>query len=185
MAVIGVDDDTSLCENARPTLSSVYLDFEQAGYRSCEILSHLVANSSSSPVRETYGALGLMRRGSTPAGSGTPPRVAKMLAYVREHACEGISAGDVAAQIPGSRRLAEIDFLRATGTTIKDEINRVRFERVEILLRVPSQRLGAVAQLSGWKTENALRAAFLKRYGISMRTWRGTHPDHCLKRISS
>ncbi len=172
MAVIGVDDDTSLCENARPALSSVYLDFEQAGYRSCEILSHLVANPSAGPVRETYGALGLMRRGSTPAGSGAPPRVAKMLAYIRARACEGIDAADVAAQIPGSRRLAEMDFLRATGTTIKDEINRVRFERVELLLRVPSQRLGAVAQLSGWKTDNALRAAFLKRYGVSMRAWR-------------
>ena len=95
-----------------------------------------------------------------------------MLAYVRERACEGISAADVAAQIPGSRRLAEMDFLRATGSTIKDEINRVRFERVEILLRVPSQRLGAIAQQCGWETENALRAAFRKRYGVSMRDWR-------------
>ena len=86
MAVIGVDDDTSLCENAHPALSSVYLDFEQAGYRTCEILSQLVADPSAGPIRETYGALGLMRRGSTPTGSGTPPRVAKMLAYVRERA---------------------------------------------------------------------------------------------------
>ena len=176
MAVIGVDDDTSLCENAHPALSSVYLDFEQAGYRTCEILSLLVADPSSGPIRETYGALGLMRRGSTPTGSGTPPRVAKMLAYVRERACEGISAADVAAQIPGSRRLAEMDFLRATGSTIKDEINRVRFEREELLLRVPSQRLGAIAHICGWQTDNALRAAFLKRYGMSMRAWRNSHP---------
>ena len=74
MAVIGVDDDTPLCENAHPALSSVYLDFEQAGYRTCEILSQLVADPSSKPIRETYGALGLMRRGSTPTGSGTPRR---------------------------------------------------------------------------------------------------------------
>lgn len=172
LAVIGVDDDTSLCENARPALSSVYLDFEQAGYRSCEILSLLVADPSAGPVRETYGALGLIRRSSTPVGSGVPPRAAKMLAYVRGHACEGITAADVAAQIAGSRRLAELDFLRATGTTIKEEINRVRFERVEILLRVPSQRLGAIAHQCGWETENALRAAFRKRYGVSMRDWR-------------
>ncbi len=175
LAVIGVDDDTSLCENAHPALSSVYLDFEQAGYRTCEILSQLIADPSAGPVRETYDALGLIHRSSTPAGSGAPPRIAKILAYVREHACEGISAADVAAQLPGSRRLAEMDFLRATGTTIKDEINRVRFERVEILLRVPSQRLGAIANQCGWKTENALRAAFLKRYGVSMRVWRRRH----------
>ncbi len=173
LSVIGVDNDPQLCENADPPLSSVYLDFEQAGYRACEILSTLVDKASPGPIRETYDALGLMRRGSTPIGSGTPPRVAKMLAYIREHACEGISARDVAAQTTGSHRLAEMDFLRATGHTIMDELNHVRFEHVEVLLRTPSQRLGAVAHLCGWKTENALRAAFLKRYGMSMREWRG------------
>lgn len=180
LSVIGVDDDTSLCENARPALSSVHLDFEQAGYRTCEILSLLLADPAAGPIRETYGALGLMRRGSTPAGSGAPPRVAKMLAYVREHACEGLSVADAVAQIPGSRRLAEMDFLRATGRTIKEEIDRVRFERVELLLRIPSQRLGAIAHLCGWRTDNALRAAFLKRYGLSMRAWR-TRPKNALQ----
>ena len=53
-----------------------------------------------------------------------------------------------------------------------DELNRVRFERVEVLLRTPSQQIGAIANLCGWKTENALRAAFLKRYGMSMRDYR-------------
>lgn len=172
ISVIGVDNDPQLCENARPALSSIHLDFEQAGYRACEILSTLVDKVSSGPIRETYGTLGLMRRGSTPIGSGTPPRVAKMLAYIREHACDGISAKDVAAQIPGSHRLAEMDFLRATGHTIMDELNRVRFEHVEVMLRTPSQRIGAIAHYCGWKTENALRAAFLKRYGMSMREWR-------------
>lgn len=172
ISVIGVDNDPPLCENARPTLSSIHLDFEQAGYRACEILSMLVDNPTSRPICETYGALRLMRRGSTSAGSGTSPRVAKMLAYIREHACEGISAKEVAAQIPGSHRLAEMDFLRATGHTIMDELNDVRFEHVEVLLRMPSQQLGAIANHCGWNTENALRAAFLKRYGMSMREWR-------------
>ena len=172
MSVIGVDNDPPLCENARPALSSIHLDFEQAGYRACEILSMLVDNGPARPIRETYGALRLLRRGSTSVGSGTSPRVAKMLAYIREHACEGISAKDVAAQIPGSHRLAEMDFLRATGHTIMDELNDVRFEHVEVLLRMPSQQLSAIANHCGWNTENALRAAFLKRYGMSMREWR-------------
>ncbi|MBR2838657.1 MAG: substrate-binding domain-containing protein [Kiritimatiellae bacterium] len=177
LAVIGVDNDPQLCENAQPALSSVYLDFEQAGYRTCEVLSMLVDSPESGPVCETYGAMGLMRRGSTPVGSGTPTRVSKMLAYIREHACGGIAAADVAAQTPGSRRLAEMDFLRATGRTIMDELNRVRFERVEALLRTPSQRLGAIANLCGWNTENALRAAFRKRYGMPMREWRARNRD--------
>ena len=172
LAVIGVDNDPQFCENARPKLSSVHLDFEQAGFRTCEVLAKLVEDQTSGPIRETYGAVGIIRRGSTPAGSGAPPRVMKMLAYIREHACDGISAADVAAQIPGSRRLAEMNFLRATGHTIMDELMHVRFEHVEALLHSPSQQLGAIANLCGWKTENALRTAFLKHYGVSMRAWR-------------
>lgn len=172
LAVIGIDNDPELCGNAQPQLSSILLDFESAGYRASEILDTLVANPKSGPFRETYPALGLMRRGSTPAGVGAPPRILTMLTFIRENATSGISAADVARRFHGSRRLAEIEFRKATGRTILDEILRVRFEKVELLLRNRSQKLNAIAGLCGWKTENALRTAFLKRYGVSMRKWR-------------
>ena len=65
-----------------------------------------------------------------------------------------------------------MEFRRATGRAIYEEIERVRFERVELLLRDRSRGIGAIADLCGWRTEGALRAAFLKRYGVSMRVWR-------------
>lgn len=172
IAVIGVDNDTDLCENARPQLSSVLLDFEHAGYRALEILDEIISDPKSGPIRETYPALGLIRRGSTPAGLGVPPRILDALTFIRDKACEGISAADVANRFAGSRRLAEIEFRRATGRSILGEILRVRFEKAELLLRDGSRRLGGIAHLCGWKTENALRTAFLKRYGMSMRAWR-------------
>ena len=172
LAVIGIDNDPALCENAKPTLSSVSLDFERAGYRALEILEQLIENPSQAPFQEAYTAQGLIRRGSTPFGIGTSPRVSKAIAYIRTKACDGISVADVARQMSGSRRLAEMDFRKATGRSIFDEILNVRFERVEMLLRNPSQVLGSIATQCGWKTENALRTAFLKRYGMSMRDWR-------------
>lgn len=172
IAVIGTDNDSSLCENSKPTLSSVFLDFEHAGYRAFEILVAAIEGRSHLPVRETYSALGLIRRGSTPAGIGAPPRISKALDYIRNKVREGISVADVAALMPGSRRLAEMDFRKATGRSIFSEILRVRFECVELLLRDKSQMLGAIATQCGWKTENAMRTAFLKHYGMSMREWR-------------
>jgi LacI family transcriptional regulator len=176
ISVIGVDNDTDLCENARPQLSSVLLDFEHAGYRALEVLDEIIRDRAYGPVRETYPALGLVRRGSTLAGIGVPPRILDALAFIRDKACEGISASDVASRFHGSRRLAEMEFRRATGRSILEEIMRVRFEKAELLLRNGSRRLGGIAHLCGWKTENALRAAFLKRYGMSMRSWRNAHP---------
>ena len=172
LSVIGIDNDSELCENARPKISSILLDFEQAGYRASEILDQLIRNGKCAPIRETYSSLGLMRRGSTPIRAGVPPRILDALAFIREKACDGITAADVARQLPGSRRLAEIEFRRATGRTILDEILRIRFEKVELLLRARAQQIGAIAGQCGWNTENALRTAFLKRYGMSMREWR-------------
>lgn len=180
LAVIGADNDEKLCENSDPTLTSVALDFEAAGYRASEMLDALSRDPAAPPMRETYPALGLVRRLSTPsgpAGAGAPPRILDALAFIRERACEGISAGAVAARMPGSRRLAETEFRRATGRSILSEIMRVRFERVELLLRDRSRSIGAIAGLCGWRTENALRAAFLKRYGVSMRRWRERGTD--------
>lgn len=182
LSVIGVDNDPELCGNAKPTLTSVALDFEWAGYRASELLDRLVRDPASPPGRETYPALGIVRRGSTPAGTGAPPRILEALAFIREHASEGITAADVAARMPGSRRLSEIEFRRATGRSILAEIQRVRFENVELLLRDRGRVVGAIAGLCGWKSENALRTAFRKRYGVSMSAWRaslgsGTQPD--------
>lgn len=172
LAVIGVDDDTALCENAKPKLTSIALDFEMAGYRASEMLDRLVHDPGTPPMRETYPSLGIMRRGSTPAGLGVPPRIRRTLEFIREKACDGITASDAAALLPGSRRKAEIEFRRFTGRSIYEEVERVRFENVELLLRDRSRSVGAIAGLCGWRTENALRAAFRKRHGVSMSAWR-------------
>lgn len=171
ISVIGVDNDSELCENTKPKLSSIPMDFEHAGFRVCEILSHLIEHPESGPIHETYSSLGLLRRGSTPSGTGSKSKMDKALAFIREKACSGITAADVTRQLPGSRRLAEINFRKVVGHTIMAEILNVRFEQVEALLHDKSRKLGAIAGLCGWKTENALRTAFLKRYGMSMREW--------------
>lgn len=172
LSVIGIDNDSELCENTKPKLSSIPMDFEHSGFRICEILSHLIEHPESGPIHETYSSLGLLRRGSTPSGIGAKSKMDRVLAFIRENACSGITAADVANQLPGSRRLAEMNFRKVVGRTILEEILNVRFEQVEALLRDKSQQLGAIAGLCGWKTENALRTAFLKRYGKSMRDWR-------------
>ena len=104
--------------------------------------------------------------------NSSTPRILDALAFIRDKACEGISAADVTRRFHGSRRLAEMEFRRATGRSILEEILRVRFEKVEILLHDHTRCLGAIAQLCGWKTEHALRSAFRARYGMPMRAWR-------------
>lgn len=172
LAIIGSDNDPDICESSSPRLSSIQCDFEYAGHRSCELLALLIAGKIAPPVTERYQVLGLMRRETTPSGVGAPRRIAAAIEYIRANARTGISSSDVLAQMDGSRRHNEILFRQTIGHSIMDEILRVRFEAVELMLRDRSRSIGAIANLCGWKNTNSLRASFIRHYGMSMRDFR-------------
>ena len=99
-------------------------------------------------------------------------RVADAVEMIRKRALEGLSVPDVVAFMGEPRRTAEMHFREATGRSIHEEIDEVRFAKVFELLRNPRQELGAIPDLCGFSTGVALRKAFLLRTGLSMRDWR-------------
>ena len=99
-------------------------------------------------------------------------RVAEAVEMIRRRACEGISAAEVVKFIGEPRRTAEMHFREATGRSIHDEIDEVRFAKVFELLKNPRQSIDAIPDLCGFKTGVALRKAFRLRTGMSMSDWR-------------
>ena len=71
-----------------------------------------------------------------------------------------------------STRLAEMRFREVTGKTIREAIADIRMERAVVLLKGGATPIGDIAQACGNGTEAALRIAFRKRFGQSMRAWR-------------
>ena len=63
-------------------------------------------------------------------------------------------------------------FREATGRSIHEEIDEVRFAKVFELLKNPRQAIDAIPDLCGFKTGVALRKAFHLKTGLSMRDWR-------------
>ena len=172
LAVIGVDDDSIICERTTPPLTSIGLDFEHGGFLCAQLLDARIKNRDVASARETYRVTAVTRRLSTRRFRQSDKRVTKAIAYIRRTACEGVTVPMVAAVMGLQRRMAEIVFRRETGHSIHDEIVDVRLEHVEALLRNPRQEITAIAQLCGWKSPAALRTASLARHGQSMRAWR-------------
>ena len=79
---------------------------------------------------------------------------------------------DVVATMGCSTRLAEMRFREVTGKTIREAIADIRMERAVVLLKGGATPIGDIAQACGYGTEAALRIAFRKRFGQSMRAWR-------------
>lgn len=170
--LLGVDNDERLCEEGRTKISSVQVDFEQAGYRAAEVLNRVISGSPGEPVMETFGPLLAVRRESTRGFGRREPRIMTAMELIRARACNGLRAKDVVDALGGSRRLSELRFRETIGHSILDEIISVRLERVFQMLRDPSVPISLVIDRSGFPSGRALRKIFLQRVGLSLSEWR-------------
>jgi LacI family transcriptional regulator len=174
IAIIGVDNDESICENTTPTLSSVLPDFEGGGYMAAELLDQLMRRTQHKPVTLTYGVKRLVHRQSSLHTSRPNWIALKAKEFIRLNACMAISVDDVAKHLNISRRLAELRFREACGYTILTEIQNQRLERVCSLLKETHLPIGQIGERCGFPTEPHLKVLFKKRFGKTMREYRAT-----------
>ena len=177
LKVLGVDNVLSVCETCSPTLSSIQIDFEMAGYRAADLLLRRMVGEGRERRRATFGPMLTMHRTSTGGSRHADRTVLKAIEIIRNGACLGLRAADLARRIGCSRRLIELRFRESVGHSILDEIQSVRLERVIGLLRNPSVPLEAIPGQAGFPSAAALRKAFRLRLGCSLREWRGRNLD--------
>ena len=99
------------------------------------------------------------------------PRIARAVERIRRDATTGISATDILAELPFSRRVAEKRFRAATGKTILEEIQDVRFEKICELLATDIP-IGHIASRCGMQSDSFLKRFFKARTGLTLREWR-------------
>lgn len=172
VAVVGVDNDEMLCENAAVSVTSIVPDFIGAGRIAAELLDELIAVPAISQVR-CFGVSGVVRRESTRRLANTfDARVMRSLEFIRLHACCGISVPDVVKMMGCSRRYADLRFAQVVGWSILQEIRRVKVEKVKELLRETGRPLGVIADMCGFKSCDDMRRTFRQFEGDSLSSWR-------------
>lgn len=169
VAVVGVDDEDYICENAVPTLSSVAPDLAAEGRAAVELLAERMARPAEPPRSRAVPAARLVRRASSrPVGDA---RVARALEGIRLHACDaGFSPADVVREIGLSHSPAFCLFKRIAGRTILDAIHAVRLDRAKELLAAGTLP-EAVADRCGYASLADFRRVFRKRVGQTVRAW--------------
>ena len=174
-AVLGINNDTLICENCQPKLSSLEPDFEREGYLAAETLDRMMEEPASprpSPRTLYVGVKDIVRRGSTAESSPSGKLVQKAIAYIHRHALEGIGVEDVVRHLQVSRRLADLRFHELQYTSIGEEITRVRLAEVKRLLRSTKDPIDSIAVKCGFRNPNYLKNLFRKRFSMSMREFR-------------
>ena len=173
MTIIGIDNDELICENTRPTLSSVLPDFQRGGYIAAELLDRVIRDPTASAVNASYGPLQLVRRQSTRRFTFQDPLVNRAMEIISEKGFDpSFHTEDLLDDLRCSRSLLEMRFRKEIGHSIREEVQRQRFEKALTLLRNPHQAITPVPTLCGYASDAFFKRLFKRKTGLTMREWR-------------
>jgi len=167
VAVIGADNDDVICNLCDPSLSSVVPDTGRIGYEAAVLLAQMMAGEKHPPPATFVEPSGIVTRRSTEVLAMEDRQIAAATRFIREHACEGIDVSDVLLAFPLSRSTMDRRFMNILGRSPKDEILRVRLDRVKQLLAETDFPLTLIAEKVGLQHVEHLSRIFKNRVGTT------------------
>lgn len=168
--VMGMANDTTLCENTSPRLTSIQPDFEQQGYLAAQLLDRLLSGDRTS-ASVSVGVREIAWRESAIQSGGTGGiLVQRALDYINREYASGIGVRDVVDYLKVSRTLADLRFRQFRKQSILSTITEIRLEKTrEHLISSPRLSIAEVCRQVGWLSERYPKRLFRKRFGITMR----------------
>jgi len=173
IAVLGIDNDQYVCDNAIVPISSIEPDHFAEGKAAAEALDAMMNGAMLKTVRQlVFGVRQVIVRSSTRNRPPVQSIIARAKDYIRAHALEGITPPDVAAALGISRQLLYLRFRQSESTTAEQLIRRRKLDETCRLLRETKVPIDAIPQACGFKNRNSLKNIFRKAFGMSMRDFR-------------
>lgn len=134
IAVLGVDNDETICRLSTPNLSSLNQNIEQGGYDVAQLIDRILHNPFIPREDVMVMPTHIVTRQSTDIYANNDPHIAAVLKYIHENISQKIAVDELVRLVPLSRRLLETRFKKSMGTSIYDYILQTRIEKVAQLL---------------------------------------------------
>ena len=172
VAIVGVDNDETLCSICDPPLTSVCPNHEEVGYQGAALLDRMMAGEPAPKQQMLLQPRMIVVRQSTDVSAIEDPAISQALRMIREHACNGLQVREVAEHVPISRSVLQRRFQAVVGRSVHDEIVRVQLRKAEELLRETDLSIGSVAEKAGFNHQEYMGAVFKSRTGMTPREYR-------------
>jgi len=172
VAVVGVDNDTLVCDLCSPPLSSVAENLEKIGYDAAEILDRMIQGLDDVPSTLCIRPTHVVVRPSTDVLAMNDADVVAALRFIRRRVRLNIGVQQVVEVTHLSRRTLEQRFRCILGHSIHDEIQRVRIELLKQMLLETSKSLTEIAVMLGFSDAAHASRFFRKVQGISPTRYR-------------
>jgi len=180
VAIIAGWNEEVLCENPRPSLSSIELGFERIGYDAAQLLDKLMHASETGnnnpaeqgPQHILVPPVGIVVRESTDFYVVDNEVVAAALVFIAENSHRAIDPNEVARAAQVELRTLRRRFAKVLGRTITSEICRVRLDRAKRELVQSDRSLDAIARDVGFGTRRQMYTIFRRELGVTPREYR-------------
>ena len=163
-ALLGVDNDAVICETASPALSSIPTDNRGDGVLAARLLEDMIVRGARGTIVTTRHT-SVITRASTDIDAVTDPFVAQALDWARRHLAAKLDAETLAEKIHYSSQLLRIRAKNALGTTLAEEIRRIRLKTAVDLIVNSEKPIAEIAEACGFTGASHLGLRIREAYG--------------------
>jgi len=172
LAVLGVDNDETLCELSTPSISSIALDTDTIGYEGAALLHALMRKRKAPRKPLLVPPLGVIARRSSDLLAMADPAVVAAVRFIEANLSKPIRIADVLRAAQLSRKTLELRFRRSLGRTPHEELQRRRLEKMKALLRQTDWPLKQIARATGFSYVEHLHKIFRQETGLTPTAFR-------------
>ncbi|MGC3991752.1 MAG: DNA-binding transcriptional regulator [Chthoniobacteraceae bacterium] len=173
IAVIGMDNDETVCEHCTPTLTSVSRNSDRVGWEVAALLDRMMRGESAPMEDLLLEPDGVVARQSTDMLYCAEPVVQLALDFMRAKLHEQFNIEQLAEHAGVSKRTLETRFRESLHTSPHDFLTKLRVQHAQALMQLPQKRtIEETALECGFGTAPAFYAAFRRIVGESPGTYR-------------
>ncbi|MHC4256270.1 MAG: substrate-binding domain-containing protein, partial [Planctomycetota bacterium] len=134
VAIIGVDNDESVCDLSDPPMTSISLNNEKAGYEATELMHKLMRGEKIAHQEITVHPKYIVTRQSTNILAIEDRHVAKAIQFIQQNILYNLQVSDVVDAVALSRRSLERKFRNVLGHSVHDEIKNLHIDQFAKML---------------------------------------------------
>jgi LacI family transcriptional regulator len=172
MGIIGVNDLELICDAAAVPLTSVAHAHSKIGFEAGRLIDQLLQGQPVDRKIFRIPPLGVVPRVSTRTFAFDDPLVEEAMIFIYANIGRPFKVGDVVKHCGKSRKSLEVKFANAVGSTMHDEIIRLRIDRAKQLLAGTYWTVGRIAEECGFGDSRTLKQAFVRIEGSTPESYR-------------
>lgn len=166
VGVISANDDETVCEMARPALSSIRMPWRKVAAEAVQVIERIWAGDPpTGPILVQPGEV--VARGSSSYEAVNDPVVRRAMQMISGQIATLLSVEDWSEKVGVSRRVLERHFQTALGRSPHQMMQHERIERAKMLLTSTILPVSIVAEQCGYQSNERLSVNFRSIVGMA------------------